>query len=1416
MKPKLENISKSYYEFVNDQVLTANKLNRFITHLDQQDRLSRVFLSGVGIVCGFKLSFKDNMIKITPGVGVTTDGDLIQLKKLVPNSQLKKLSQKPIKYSFYKKFTDDSANYTSFRKIVGEVSKTNFLVLDMWELLPEKLENARPLKALPDINDKVVLLYLESFAKEGDLCTAIDCDNQGIEQINRLRVLLVSKADAEYIANNDSIFSAHNIIDNYFNLPTVAVKRVVLNQINTSKYEALKRAYYDAINSDKIITNLDTGIERIVTKFGSVLQLNISNETLKSSQRKLKDLCLDFSAYKVPFNIQYRYDFLKDIVDTYNEIKALLLDLKDICFPDIKAFRKHLMLGLITEIKEEPKHLRHSFYKSAALDCGCDNLEHAKNLVVRLFKLIDLFRTERGEIKITPSNKMLELSKRSVPFYYKINNDLLKSWDFFKTKKFEEKTNLSYHKANLATYPHIQEPLNYNIDKFDFYRIEGHQGKDYRDVLEKLDDMKTKYGLAFDVKALSVNINRENLDIDDYKCEFEDLKVLLKAWTGEQDCILAQVASFFSSFSTAVPGSNVKESELDLKKKVAFNTLSAEPLLLRKAVDTTAQISSSIAKSTYQSFYEASSVISDNLSTTKDTLGVEIKMAIEENKGGSVNDIIASAQNKLIEKVSTEEWQADADLKVFVVDKGVELLAHTHVLTQQMPGTIAVIDTTKVNSYKLSLSQLCELVKKLKAGYQSTQLSVEIKAFIGLLINQLSTVCCSGKKLEVLLDEVNKRKEQILLSLQLSKFVEKHRGLEHLAGVQQGGTFVLVYKNREIPVEVQGTLQEILETAKDASAKEVLVKSKEALSSDILNMDKLSTLERTLLLRRATELMKYGEYLRGGQGIEELAKVIPTSNVPNNTVVADFALPYMCCSDCATVNFIVAKQTASLRLEKDKYCLLTDTAPVLFDVEPKDGVIKSDPETEGLTIDGNKLNILSDKFPEDLLGKPIRFTVNSQVTDAEITVYKGIQADFNVPETPTSEATHTFIPTGDIDGANFFWDFGDGQMSTDRNPTQTYKLPVNLENKATVTLTVTAANGFCQAIVEHKIQFEAIKPTINLGKREFCEKDKGPFPFIVTPDNVKVEIIGDGVKQVDSGGYVFDPTTAGVGNISFTVNEEPSELSVTVSAAPVAAFKPEQQGNVLVLNNESTNAEKFVWIVNGTKYESDDLEPYRIVLTTDSPTEWKLRLVATGAEACPVSQIMKTFRTKYNDELPVENCLEETEANIVSDLKILQELKPDATSAITDIWEQTAIIYGGTADFKEGVLNHIEKYLTGGANNELDKLFTELLKQTSKAIIETDRERQKENFTQLVLLFELQLRLFYNILGCQGNDIIKKFQDIINGILGQIIDSLHKFKKQKVVFSDRMKDFIEKYKKKVADIVDLNTHLEVILDENLI
>jgi len=1419
-------------------VLTKDQLNEFINYFEDQDRMSRVFLSGVGVVCGFELKINSTKttITISQGAAVTTDGDLLKLQKNATQSFLKTIDFEKVDYSYFKSFDDKFASYSSFKKQAA-------VPMNLWELLPKTEENAKPLSQLPNIENKVVLLYLESYAKAGDLCTSIDCDNQGVEQVARLRVLLVSKTDANYIAEHDTVFSKHDVADDFVNLPELAVRRVVLNSKNAANYTDLKRAYYQVLThpKDNFQKNLIGGVLKIFADYRVLLKLNFPKNIAAALEGKLKEL-LNFHGFKIPSDIQYRYDCVKDIVDTYNEIKSLLLLLKEECCPDIKAFPKHILLGQIDEIGSTAKHNRHGFYKSPILNGNDDKIAAAKNMVLRLYEIIRGYHIPKGETKITPSNKLSVLGSRAIPFYYNVQMGLLSSWNFSKTERNRQDTNLSYHTANLSPALPIQNPLAFNIDKFDFYRIEGHQGKNYKQVLEEIDGIKNQYGLAFDVKALSVNINKQNLDIDDYECEFEDLSVLLRAWTAEQECTLGEVTEFFSGFSTKTPGENVKESDIKYSKNdkplTAATTAAAHISAASAATESAAMkmaaasataesakggmaastkyaskrgaISESISKRYQPATYVRSDAVTKNLTVEENSLGVAMKVAISETKGGSVNDIVAKTNSIIAEKVNTDEWKNKPDVKELVIDQSVKLVANAYVLSQRIPNTLAEVTVAKVNSYTVTMKNLCNLVKVLKTGYQTTDISADIKALLGVLINQLSTICCSAKKIEVLLDEINERKENILLRLQLSKFVEKHPGLEHKAGVEPGGTFVLVYLNKTKLIQ---------ETAE----KELVFEKKRVFSIDEKkrSISHFSTEESMMADFAADDLRsnirkEYGKPFYAGKLEDTLfGKMERQPGITNNTVVADFSLPYMCCSDCAPVNFIIAKPTVSLQLEKDEFCLGKDTSPLLFEVSPADGVIKADAEIKGVTISGKKLSFDATLFPKEMLGKPIRFTVNEQVTECEITVYKAIQFDFAVPQSPTTKTTITFMPTGDLDGATFLWSFGDDNLSTERNPTHKFAVTGD-NNKVTVSLTVTAPNGICEITVEHDIEFKVAETTISLAEDNYCKNDKNSYLFTINPPGIKAKIEGEGVSKNNSGEYIFIPATTKSGDIEFILNGKPSGVKVTVNVAPVAKFTPIQNGNQLILQNNSTGATSFVWLINDKKHPVKGVSSHIIELKPGSPSLWHLQLQAIS-EMCGTDESEAiTFETKYNDNPPINNCFETTGNAISVDLGALSKLQNLNSELVTVTWNETSALYGGTPGFKNGVLNDLNSYLTGLNNKRLESEFLELLTLTADRIVEIDRKKFKDDFNRLVQIFGLQLRLFYNVLGCQDAAAIKEFGDILKTILDRIIKVLVLLMKNEVKLPTTLKEFIQKYNKQVNHIELLTEHLKIISDNKLI
>ncbi|GGG23412.1 hypothetical protein GCM10011344_25200 [Dokdonia pacifica] len=1272
MNTKLTTITTQYSKFSDNQVLTKGQLNQFLEYFEDQDHLSRISLSGVGIVCGFDITYNGSKkeIYITKGYGVTTDGDLLALvepKKPIEGQVISpgfQLVQNAFKtYTHFRSFDDSNALYAPFIKEETQI--------ELLEIFPEEdidttnttYTNLNTLSNA-ELNDKVVLLYLENYPKKGDLCTALDCDNQGIEQIARLRVLLVSTDDAKSIAGQDPIYNEHDWYEYYLALPEIAVRRDILTDENTKEFIRLKQNYYKLIKDNDTLADLSIGLDAILQKFG--------NNTISSDISAL----FDISPSAVPIDFQYRYDVLKDLVDTYTEIKNLLLHLNVHCCPSIGSFPKHLLLGRLVETQTHYKSLRHRFYKSPIIGHEDTNLKKVKSLLNRVQLIIkNYLETEKGEeIKITPSRLRGLLSHKTIPFYYNVTNAFLNNWSYEKYQNFTQTSNLSYHTANLSTSPVVRKPLLHAIDNYNFLRIEGIQGKSYRDALDQVLILKKEYGLNFDVKVLSVNPTIEDIDLGEYRCEFEDLNVLLKAWTTEQECILASMANFFSGFTTDKVGDNIRKIDYTQIKQVPNANIEINPditadVLPKGKVSVDFNIDKQpilsrkdqllFGKQTRKPYQK--NVIDESIIAEEKTIGRYMKEAFEENKKGSANDIKNAAKSKIDALLSTDEWNAKPNVRDFIYNDVIDLLSVTYILSERIPQSISEIDTGNIDTYELTLDEVCQLVKRFKVTYQTLDLEDTLKDILGLLINQLSFVCCSGEKLAILLDEIEQRKEEILTQLQLSEFVKKHPGLRHYGGVPEGGTFVMAYLtgNAEDNVAYEPVRLE-LEFLEQPKVDEVIINSPfpdiiiDKNSDDrIINKrlktpfdtnggiiklwdDRIST--RFIFLEEITKVtpVPRNEIVMIGDSIEETVynlaeffnniwrvaglskkcKAIPKENrlyielldqnirkeenfiqflnpaiintneriffdeneiitrnlTTRNTVIADFALPYMCCSDCAPVNFIIPKEPVSLSLPTSFICLDDSTTPIPFTVSPPDGEVKAvvEGDISGGVIqnDDGTYAFDANQIHSSLIGTAIRFTVNDEETTAVITVYENpqpvvivLEDDFVYNDDRTRvEAFFEVSGTGINTTSVFAWNFGDNTPISSVRPgsdgivSHIYTLPIAPDNTVSPTLTVT--NELCANDADiNDITFLDPITSLILDDSNPCvdpESDQEEeISFNVQPQNAVVTVNGEieGIR-IDGNSILINPQefTAYDTAITFSVNDEAQttpELVVT-------------------------------------------------------------------------------------------------------------------------------------------------------------------------------------------------------------------------------------------------------------------------------
>lgn len=515
MDNQLKNISTQYRKFTKGQYVKSPQFNEFLDFFEDQDRLSRVMLQGVGIVCGLKpqpiyLSGQLDKILLSQGVALTTDGDLLTLNKTnevskeLYMSDLKTINLENKQYTHFKVYDNFKVRYPSF-----SIGATN--QIELWELATTEEANSdfQTVNNLSNLEDKYLLLYLESYEKEIKPCRGVDCDNHGIQQIRNLKVLVTTADGIKYILERDQIQKHPLFIENILEevkQERVIVERLILDRGIDKQFSSseVKDLYRDVLVKNNYGKNIFEKINAISNLIG------VSSVDHQNFKNKLEE-CFDQKA-----GFQYAYDVVKDLSDTYSEIIKLLPKAFTKCLPDLVSFPKHIMLGKLTS-NIQLDSTRHQFYNSPVLD---DDKATKKVILlinrfkqqVKNFRYSDDFENE-AQIKITPSQKLNPLSNKAIPFYYQITEEFLKAWNFDKTSNRSSGENLGYDASLLSPEMHIQKSLDFNIDRNSFYNIEGHQGMDYEEAFKQIKKIRDEKQLGFDIMILSFEelVNNKNM-----------------------------------------------------------------------------------------------------------------------------------------------------------------------------------------------------------------------------------------------------------------------------------------------------------------------------------------------------------------------------------------------------------------------------------------------------------------------------------------------------------------------------------------------------------------------------------------------------------------------------------------------------------------------------------------------------------------------------------------------------------------------------------------------------------------------------------------------------------------------------------------------------------------------------------------
>lgn len=838
----------TYPTFEANQVLTNAHLNDLFSYLDEQTRLTRANLIGIGIVCGLQLEFNGtDTIRVTKGCGITSEGYLI----LEP-SDVDLVAVRPYTLPTdhgYPPFIDATLNPP--------------LQYPLWELLDDEDEAGAVLLTDPllGLNQKAVVLFLELRRDGQRNCAPNNCDDRGAQVTATLRRLLVDVTDLDKIIAVGSTSTTYLGADltERLQLPDLRMPR--FDVPNTAPVETTQvlQAFQETFRAPKLATATGAALKALYDAFRPVVIDLFPLDPFSTFTNRFGFLdTTPITTAQVRF-LQYYWDLFDDLLAAYDELRWKGVDLLCACCPPADLFPRHLMLGVLDPITFNAVDHRHRFVRSPAVGDCADRSRQVRQLFRRLVAMLASFSEAPPNhgIKATPSRwGDAPVSVKAIPFYYRqdLNPPLYELWDPVKTARQRANQNLGYRSGEYVPAPpaFVTDPLRYDLEPNNFLRIEGHLGLDVQSVLKSLLALRKNRRLPFEVVALRTGAFDEDAAVDLSKedCRFRDLETLYDTLKAELDCFLAkQIRYFYSLPFPVAPGAPVERG----KVKVPI-------LALLKTHD-------------------------PDLRAQPGTMGHKIEAALT--------------------------WKQGQPFPWIIVVPGVpDLPGQVYALVGALSGLSALLtDDLRQLDFAAMSAQYRRVVELAQAmedfrrsgAYDPPGLSDRLDDII---------FRCRLDPFEALVEEWQRRVREAKQAQFLAHFLAAHPGVQHKAGVPLGGTFILVYHDPPTPRLTAGDSVVPVGPVRIAVDTGALPIGGSANRRTLLARA-LGRLQFKAGLTDDPDLGFVFEELTGrvfhprdefSNGATQVYAAT-VAELDEGTVVADFFLPYVCGPGCATVQY---------------------------------------------------------------------------------------------------------------------------------------------------------------------------------------------------------------------------------------------------------------------------------------------------------------------------------------------------------------------------------------------------------------------------------------------------------------------------------------------------------------------------------
>jgi hypothetical protein len=865
----MEPTQDNYPIFEANQVLSFSHLNQVFNYLDEQERLTRANLIGIGIVCGLEIRFNPNespeTIHLSRGCGITSQGYLI-----VDPGDTSLVSYRP--YTL-----PTEIDYPPFKDQTAQQ-------YPLWELFPAGEPETTPLGTPDDfLNDKAVLLFLE-LKKEGlRNCCANNCDDKGAAVTGTLRRLLIARADLDKImeAANEaggglSLGELSDTLTAELGLEDIHLPRYDVPNSNPVSTIDVLAAFQAIFKADKLVDKTSGVLSAAYQAFKPVLSDLYPNDPFATFADKFGFLdAVPQTPAQVRF-LQYYYDLFDDLFKAYDELRRKGVGLMCFCTPPDGLFPRHLMLGfLVPQANTPPGSYRHLFLASPATERCRAYADELKQLFQRLVEQAVTFSNTpplpeslADQVRITPSKLWdVPLSEKAIPYYYQPDGapHLNTLWSAEKTRRNRANQNLGYHsdKYTPLAPEFVTKALQYDLEPYNFLRVEGHLGKDYRFVLRTLLLLKNRYRLPIEIVALRTGGFDERISVDLSKesCRFQDLEALYDTLKGELACFLCKEILYFYGLPNeggsgvtvptapklpmlvkCAPGFLVQPNTLGRLFEDWFNSLPGRKLAdLDLNVDLRLDLRFSVR-------FNVLLFLITSLARLKDQLVEDLGQVNFKELEKRYQDLA-----RLAEAIESQREQSIGDID----------------------GNEALLKWEELDDHLEAIIYHCRLdaFKALRAEYERRIREVKQKQFLSL-------------------------------------FLQKHPSVQHKGGVPLGGTFIVVYHETPAPSRgpgdlFPGNLSDLVLDRFSLSTNKVLSGALDRLTR---KASLLADPDLRIVFGELTGQIPTPPLFHGTGGLDDETERIYAETVrglADGTVIADFFLPYLCCSDCAPIQYVL-------------------------------------------------------------------------------------------------------------------------------------------------------------------------------------------------------------------------------------------------------------------------------------------------------------------------------------------------------------------------------------------------------------------------------------------------------------------------------------------------------------------------------